>query len=259
MKKYILLSFVGLLIVTACAPKVEMDYMRDIDQQITEASDKGFNLTIQPGDQLSISVTAEDMLAVAPFNQDLSSVNNNANITTGSNITTNTVNTSQLPTYLVSDEGTINYPILGTIFVKGKSIAEFTEELTKRISKYVIRPVVNVRNTNFKVTVLGQVGHPGTYTIPDGQATLLSALGLAGDLTIYGRRNDVLIARNIDGNIVKQTVDLTNSPYYNLKQNDVIYVSGNQNIAKQSRVDPNTGLYISVASIIVTILALVFK
>ncbi len=252
-----------LLAFVSCTPRVEMDYLKNVDQQVTEAAEKGANPTIQPGDQLAIGVTAEDMLAVTPFNQNLSNINSNATANTGTNVSTTAYNTSQLPTFVVSEDGTINYPVIGQISTTGKTISQFTTELTKRISKYVINPVVNIRNTNFKVTVLGQVNRPGTYTIPDGQATLLSALGLAGDLTIYGIRSDVLIARTVDGQIVKQKIDLTNdfinSPYYYLKQNDVIYVSGNENIVRRSRLDPNAGLYISVASVIVTILALVFK
>jgi len=105
---------------------------------------------------------------------------------------------------------------------------------------------------------LGEVTKPGTYVIPDGNTTLLSALGLAGDLTPYGVRNNILIVRNNDGQINKERVDLTsanfiNSPYYYLKQNDVVYVQPNSNREKASRVDPNTGLYISVASVIASI------
>jgi polysaccharide export outer membrane protein len=108
---------------------------------------------------------------------------------------------------------------------------------------------------------LGQVNRPGTYTINDGNATLLSAIGLAGDLTNYGIRDNVLVVRNQNGQITKTRIDLTKADYLNfqMKQNDVIYVSGNETVSKTSRLDPNAGIYISVASIVVTILALVFK
>ena len=125
-------------------------------------------------------------------------------------------------------------------------------------------PQVSVKNTKYKVTVLGEVNRPGTYYIPDAQTTLLGAIGLAGDLTIYGKRNDILVLRNIDGVITKERIDLSkadfiNSPYFYLKQNDVIVVSPNDTKQKVSRLDPNAGIYISVASIVVTILALIFK
>ena len=123
---------------------------------------------------------------------------------------------------------------------------------------------MSVRNTNYKITVLGEVNRPGTYNIPDAQTTLLEVLGLAGDLSIYGNREDILVVRNIDGIMSKERIDLTkadfiNSPFFYLKQNDVIIVSPNETKQKSSRLDPNAGIYISVASIVVTILALIFK
>ena len=123
---------------------------------------------------------------------------------------------------------------------------------------------MSVRNTNYKITVLGEVNRPGTYNIPDARTTLLEVLGLAGDLSIYGNREDILVVRNIDGIMSKERIDLTkadfiNSPFFYLKQNDVIIVSPNEAKQKSSRLDPNAGIYISVASIVVTILALIFK
>ena len=140
----------------------------------------------------------------------------------------------------------------------------FEQELTQSLTKYIYNPVVSLRTLNYKVTVLGEVNKPGTYTIADNQSNLLSALGLAGDLTKYGLRDNILVVRNENGKITKNRVDITrsdfiNSPYYYMKQNDVIYVSGNETVSKSSRLDPNAGIYISVASIVVTILALVFK
>ena len=112
--------------------------------------------------------------------------------------------------------------------------------------------------------ILGEVNRPGTYNIPEAETTLLGALGMAGDLTIYGNRNDILVLRNSDGTISKERIDLTkadfiNSPFFYLKQNDVVIVSPNETKQKVSRLDPNAGIYISVASIVVTILALIFK
>ena len=135
----------------------------------------------------------------------------------------------------------------------------------ERLKQYVKDPGVNVRNTNFKVTVLGEVTKTGTFLIPDGQSmSILSILGMAGDLTIYGERQNVLIVRNVDGNTTKEYMDLTNaelfnSPYYYVKQNDVIYVSPNRARKGSSSFGPQTGVYISVASVIVGLLALLFR
>lgn len=254
----IFLSFV------ACTPRAEMNYMKDVESTVDKVSAETANSAIQAGDQLSITITAEDMEAVSPFNQNFTSVANNTNSVTGSNVSNNQTNTSQFPTYVVATDGTINYPVIGKIQVAGKTINNFTDDLTQRISQYVINPVVNVKYTNYKVTVLGQVNKPGTYTVPDGQATLLSALGLAGDLTIYGLRNNILLVRNENGNITKTNIDITksdffNSPHYHLKQNDVIYVSSNETVGRQSRRNPNASLYLSMASIVVSILVLIFR
>ncbi|HAH60283.1 MAG TPA: sugar transporter, partial [Bacteroidales bacterium] len=104
--------------------------------------------------------------------------------------------------------------------------------------------------------VLGQVTRPGQYTIPEGQTTLLNAIGLAGDLTIYGKRDDILMVRNENGTITKERINLMdanfiNSPYFQLKQGDVIYVSANQTKEKISRQDPNTNLYLAIAGTVI--------
>ena len=225
---------------------------------------KNAKSTIQPNDQLVIMVTAKDMDVVKPFNQNFSSGQILQYSSASNNLPTqNQVSTSG-PTYMVDSQGNIEFPVIGKINTENKTTEELRDILKKEISKYVVNPQVSVRNTNYKITVLGEVNRPGTYNIPDAQTTLLEVLGFAGDLTIYGNRTDVLVVRNIDGVMSKERIDLTkadfiNSPYFYLKQNDVIIVSPNETKQKTSRLDPNTGIYISVASIVVTILALIFK
>jgi polysaccharide export outer membrane protein len=138
------------------------------------------------------------------------------------------------------------------------------DELTKKLKKYIIDPTVSVRFANYRVTVLGEVNKPGEYLIPDGKTTLLGALGLAGDLTIYGKRDNILVVREQDGVRTQAYINLTdanfiNSPYYHLKQNDVVYVTPNNAKKNSASFGPQTTIYISIASIIVTILALVLK
>ena len=201
------------------------------------------------------------MDVVTPFNQNAIPTESIVNTLPSSNLQVRG-NNSAIPTYIVKADGTIDFPILGSLDTKEKTVEQFSNYIKQRMKKYVIKPVVvNVNTLNYKVTVLGQVNRPGTYTINDGNATLLSALGLAGDLTKYGLRDNVLVVRNQNGQITKTRIDLTKADYLNfhMKQNDVIYVSGNETVSKTSRLDPNAGIYISVASIVVTILALVFK
>lgn len=111
---------------------------------------------------------------------------------------------------------------------------------------------------------MGEVSRPGSYTIVEGEGTLWNALSLAGDLTIYGKRDNVLILRNEDGKVTNNFVNLKdaafiNSPYYYLKQGDVIYVSANQNREITATTNPNTGLYISIASVAIGALAIIFS
>jgi len=262
--KFLILLPLLWLFFNACTSKKSIDYMQNIEDVALEASAKNAKSTIQPNDQLVILVTAKDMDVVRPFNQNFSSGQILQFSLPSSNTPTQNQTTTQGPTYVVDAQGNIEFPVLGKINTENKTTEELKEILKKELATYVLNPQVSVKNTNYKVTVLGEVNKPGTYYIPDAQTTLLGAIGLAGDLTIYGKRNDILVLRNIDGVITKERIDLSkadfiNSPYFYLKQNDVIVVSPNDTKQKVSRLDPNAGIYISVASIVVTILALIFK
>lgn len=263
-KSFIIIFSFVLFFLSSCSSKKKLDYLQNVESVALEASIKNAKSTIQPNDQLVILVTAKDMDVVKPFNQNFSSGQILQYSSASNNLPTqNQVSTSG-PTYIVDSQGNIEFPVIGKINTENKTTEELRDVLKKEISKYVLNPQVSVKNTNYKITVLGEVNRPGTYNIPEAQTTLLEVLGLAGDLTIYGNRDDILVLRNIDGTMTKERIDLTradfiNSPYFYLKQNDVIIVSPNETKQKTSRLDPNTGIYISVASIVVTILALIFK
>lgn len=242
----------------------DLNYMQNIEQIATEASLRSSVTTIQPGDQLVILVSAKDLDVVKPFNQNYSSGEIVQNVQPGGNVPSAGQTVTAGPTYIVDSEGNIDFPVVGSLSTTGKTMEVFKQELRNRITRYIINPTVSIRLANYKVTVLGEVNRPGQYIIPDGQATILNALGLAGDLTMYGKRDDVLLVRSVNGEITKERINLLdanfiNSPYFNLRQGDVIYISANKTKEKTARLDPNAGLYIGVASIVVTILALVFK
>lgn len=244
----------------------ELNYLKNIEQIAEETSVRTSHSTIQQGDQLVITVMAKDLDVVKPFNQNYSSGETLANAQPGGNVNA-VVAPAAGPTYTVDSEGMIDFPVLGKLSTTGKSIDEFKNELRGRLTRYIINPAVSMKLANYKVTVLGEVNRPGEYTIADGKATLLSALGLAGDLTMYGKRDDVLVVRNVDGVISKERINLGDasfitSPYYHLKQGDVIYVSPNRSREIAARQNPNTGLYISIASVTLGLLGLlvtVFK
>lgn len=253
MTKKIFLFIVSALLFSSCKTKElpsKLNYMQNVEQIATETSINNQISTIQKGDQLMIFVSARNMDVVKPFNQSyFGSQNAISNTSSPGNAGSERV-------YLVSEEGNIDFPVLGTINTSGKTLESFKKELTTEISKYVKEPVVTVRLSNFKITVLGEVNRPGQYTILEAQTTLLNAIGLAGDLTVYGKRDNILLVRNENGVMTKERLNLmdsnfTNSPYFTLKQGDVIYVSSNETKEKISRQDPNTGIYIAIAGTIV--------
>lgn len=256
----ILLLFVFFLALTACKTKdrtSELNYMQNVEQIATEAALKNSVTTIQKGDQLAISITAKDMTVVKPFNQNYSSAEASQYSTPNTNApSAQILEKTTTPIYQVDSNGEIDFPILGKLSTTGKTLVDFKDEIRERVAVYVKNPSVNLKITNYKITVLGEVHKPGQYTVPDGQANMLNALGLAGDLTMYGKRNDVLLVRNENGQILKERINLMdanfiNSPFYELKQNDVIYVSANETKEKTARLNPNTGTYIAIAGTII--------
>lgn len=257
----------SLFFVSSCKSVDNMSYMKDVDNEISSqiASQHVVN-TIQPGDQLVIVVDAKDGDVVRPFNKNYSSTEVLQYSESNNNMPLQSQTKASIdPTYKIDSNGMLDFPVIGTIKTTGKTVEELKEELRGEISRYVKNPVVSVKNTNFKVTVLGEVNKPGYFIMPEGQtATLFSALGMAGDLTVYGERDKILLVRNVDGETTKQYLDISSSdfgksPYFYLKQNDIIYVTANKAKRNSSNFGPQTAVWISVGSIVVTILALVIK
>lgn len=248
-KNTFVLLFFLILTLTSCKTKEkasELNYMQNVEQVATETSLKTAVNTIQKGDQLIIFVSAKNMEVVRPFNQGY--------YTSPDPAMSNAPNSEKM--YLVDSEGNIDFPVIGKLSTTDKTLETFREELTDKITSYVKKPTVSVKLANFKVTFLGEVARPGQITIPEGQTTLLNALGLVGDVTMYAKRDDILIVRNVNGTIEKARISLMdanfiNSPYFQLKQNDVIYVSSNEKKEKISRQDPNINIYIAVAGMVV--------
>ena len=256
-KKFFLYGFTG-LVLFSCAPRQEINYMTDIDNVALDNAIKNSRSTLQPGDQLIVSISARDMDAVKPFNQNYSSSSTVSQYSTGASNSVPIQSPASGSTYIVDTNYNIIFSQLGKISVQGENIESFRNKLSDLLSKYIKDPVVDVKLVNFKVSISGEVKAPGTYVIPEGNATILSALSMAGDLTPYGIRQNVLLIRNVDGQITHHRIDLTksefiNSPYYYLKQNDIIYVQPNVNREKATRLDPNLGVYISVVSVVVSL------
>ncbi|RXG26004.1 polysaccharide biosynthesis/export family protein [Leeuwenhoekiella marinoflava] len=245
---------------SSCVSRKDTTYFYEPDElnipaQISmEQPAKSF-ITIQPNDELTITVSAIEQEAAIPFNPPIVG----SGSATGGDVRVG--GTSQLQTYLVDSQGNIEFPVLGTIYVRGLTRVALAEKLKNMITDYVENPIVNVKLSNFQVSVLGAVRSPGTYTISNEYLTIPKALGLAGDMQIYGRRDNVLVMREENDKVTKAYLDLTDnsvidSKYYYLKQNDVLYVELNDSQRQAGSLNPNSGLFISAASLMISLIVL---
>ena len=249
-KKYYLV-FVILALITSCASKKDIYYFQDIDNSIIENKFKLIN--IQPGDILDIQIKALNPESVTVF-QRQSSLNPQQF----------QMQNRLIDGYIVSDEGTINIPLLGSINTSYKTPQTLAYHIQEALSSFIKNPSVNIRVLNFRVSILGEVKQPGTFTVLEERFTLPQALGLAGDLTINGDRKNVLIIRNENGKKTNYKIDLTKSefmqsPVYFLKQNDIVYVRPNTARVKSSGLVGNTSTLVSILSLAVSLFIVITR
>lgn len=243
------------LLLFSCASRKDLVYYQGADGIAAQEKSSSYEIKLQPDDLLMIIVSAEDPEIAMPFNLKSISVQNPGRLdaVTGQQ-------TMQL--YLVDANGFIEFPVLGRLKVSGLSRSEVLEMLQQKIRVYVKDPIINLRIMNFKVSVQGEVSAPGTYSVDSERITLIEALSKAKDLTIYGKRNNILIIREVDGVKSYNRVDITkanfiNSPFYYLAQNDVVYVEPNKNRINGAAIGPNTGVIISISSLLITLITLI--
>jgi polysaccharide export outer membrane protein len=172
--------------------------------------------------------------------------------------------TPQLQTYLIAKDGSIDYPQLGQLELAGLTRLQAQELLKNKLKPFLVNPIVNLRLLNFKVTVLGEVKRPGTYDVQNERITVLEALGLAGDLTVYGTRQNVLVVREAGIGKTYERIDLTSSklfdsPIYYLQQNDVVYIEPNQPKVNSSTNSSTNGIIISAVSLLLTIISITLR
>lgn len=262
MRQFLIRSVLFTLLATigvSCVSSKKIVYFQDLaeGQRLLDTIQKSNK--IQPDDLLSIVVSAYDLNAVRPFN--LVSETRPA-LETSSGLSYNPNNQQQA--YLTAQDGTISFPVLGTLKVAGLTRTELSEMLTRRISEYVKDPIVTIRILNFKVSLLGEVNRPGTYNFEGERLSLPAALGLAGDMTIYGRRDNVLVIRDNGKSKSYNYLDLRdaaalNSEFYYLQQNDVVYVEPNRAQVQSSSFNRNAAIYVSVASLLLSAMAIIFR
>ncbi len=253
--KHLIFNITILLFATlsSCVSRKDLVYFQDEPVDNGQLNSAPKQLTYKADDILTINVSAADALAAQPFN--LGVVSESLDLVNANGVT-------RMQTYLIDYNGNIEFPVLGTLHLAGMTRIEATEMLKQEISEYAKDPIVNIRLVNFTVTVIGEVSNPGTFTIQDERITLPEALGLANDLTIFGKRNNILLIREVDGVKKFAKIDLTSvnsviSPLYYLQQNDVIVVEPNKARIRSSSFNQNNAVLISAVGTLATIVAIV--
>ena len=252
MKKIVLLVF-SLILLLSCASKKKVVYLQDIDQTKSYDSSTLYEPKLQPDDLLSIIVSAENPELSVPFN--LPQIQGNYEINNNQN---------GIKTYLVDNFGYIEFPVIGKLKLGGLTRTEATAKLVTAVGEYIKNPIINLRILNFKVSILGEVLKPSSFTLSSERITLLEAISMAGDLTIYGKRNNILIIREAEGKKTYNRVDITksdflNSPFYYLAQNDIVVVEPNKTRVNASVVGPNVTATISAISVLVTLMVVLLR
>ncbi|MEO5892431.1 MAG: polysaccharide biosynthesis/export family protein [Ferruginibacter sp.] len=231
-KKYInfLLLITFVICIASCANTKQTTYFINAnDTLIMSRMEDTISPVIQKNDILSVTITSLNAEASAIFN-----LSNN----TSTNTTTSAGGNQVGSGYLVNSDGNIQLPILGNIKVAGSTRKEVKDYITATLlqKKLLIDPIVTIRHLNYEVTVIGEVGKPTVINVPNEKISMLKALGLAGDITIFGIKDNVLLIREVNGKRRVKRVDLNSatflsSPYYYLQPNDVVYVEANKNKA----------------------------
>lgn len=258
----------GLAVVfsTSCGTPKDVAYFQDLTEETIVLPQKG-EIKIEPNDKLSIVVKAMDPNVSALFNLNVITDRTESNVlnTGAGNLRTSMTNTTGISKYTVSPDGTIDFPVLGVLKVQGMTRSELAgfikgELMGRNLAK---DPVVTVEFTNMGVSMLGEVSRPGLYDINQDQISILEAISMAGDLTLQGKRENVAVLRDENGEVKTYRIDLTNykeltsSPVYYLKQGDVIYVEPNDLKKRQTTTNGNnvytTSFWISVAGLLTSV------
>ena len=260
----LLLIVTGVLLAASCANVKDIAYFQNKVTDHPEKIDKHAGIVIQPKDMLSIVVSSRNPELAAMFNLPVVSYQ------AGSEVSQIGGYNQRLMAYTVDNEGMIDFPVLGKLEVAGLTRWELAEMIKKRLiaDGYLSDAVVTVEFLNFKVSVIGEVTSPGTFTVEGDKVTVLQALALARDLTIFGRRDNVSVIRELDGKRVIYQVNLMDvnlfkSPAYYLQQNDVVYVEPNPERARQSTVDGKglrlTSIAVSSASVLLSLVSILIN
>ena len=248
-----------ILLLGSCSSAKKVAYFKNVDYVDLAASKGLYDARIMPKDQLTITVVTSDPETSRPFNLSVPT-------TLGVDGRLGSSGSGTLLQYLVDNNGEIDFPVIGKISVSGMTKTECEAYITKKIKPYLSEtetPVVTVRMSSYRVTVAGEVTSPKVVPVATEKMSVLEAIAQAGDLTIYGKRDNVLLIReNADGQKEVHRLNLNdaniiNSPYYYVQQNDYIYVEPNKTKASGASVGPTTSLWISFIGIVTSVASLI--
>lgn len=249
--KYTAYLFLAALLLSGCATSKQIRYFQNIDEVQLRTPKTDYQAKIKKDDRLVIVVSGPDKTVTAPYN-----------LTLGENQTsTGSANPENATlSYLVDPDGNITFPILGDIHVEGMTRNELTEYLVNEIGKDVKDPIVYVAFKNYKITILGEVRTPGTYTFDSEKVNVLQALGRAGDLNLSALRDEIILLREENNRTEHYTIDLRDahlldSPYFYLQQNDVLYIPPSATRVMSGTAA--TGLWSALLSSITTAIAVI--
>lgn len=256
MGRNVMVCLMTIFLFVSCQSYKKVPYLQDVE--VVEQAAQPVNLydaRIMPKDLLTIVVSCTSPELAVPFNLTVATQNSVATVGT----------TSQpvLQQYLVDNEGKINFPVLGELKIGGLTKKEAEQMIVEKLKPYIKEtPIVTVRMVNYKISVIGEVARPGTFTINNEKVNLLEALAMAGDMSVWGLRDNVkLIREGADGKQEIITLDMNKaetilSPYYWLQQNDIVYVTPNKAKARNSDIGNSTSLWFSATSILVSLASL---
>ena len=247
-----------LMLLAGCGSYKKVPYLQDVDMVMTNQDLLPmYDAKIMPKDLLTITVNCSDPEAAAPFNLTVQTAYEASR-------TNQLTQAATLQQYLVNNDGTIDFPVLGALTVGGLTKGEAENLICEKLGEYLKEtPIVTVRMTNYKISVLGEVTKPGMFTISNEKVNIFEALALAGDLTIYGMRDNIKLIRE-DASGKREVVtlnlnkaDILTSPYYYLQQNDILYVTPNKIKAKNSDIGQSTSVWFTGTSVFVSLVNII--
>ena len=239
---------------SACVPHKQLLFLNDASAEVKEAITNQAELRVQPDDLLSITVSSYNSDASKPFNAESGSIATMAQALQGQN------NVAEMLTgYFVDQEGFLDFPSIGRVFVNQKTLTEVKAILLEKLKVFLKDAVVNVRFINLKISVLGEVQRPGVIRLTNKRLTIFEAMGMAGDMTSYSNRSNILLIREQNGRRIITRLNLQSStifqsPYYYLQQNDVLYVEPTK--SKVNTVADPTNKAISLITTGISVLTL---